>query len=291
RPLRQVLSEDLDITKPSDEAIEYLAGCAGDPDQAAALRALAAAGADEGQDLLELLETYPSVRPEPASLAAVLGRLQPRLYSIASSPRAHRDEVHLTVGVVRYSRNDRPRQGVASAFFADRLAAGEGVKVYIQPAHDFRLPDDGGASVIMVGPGTGIAPFRAFLQERQLRGDRGRNWLLFGNPNRASDFLYEEELAAFAASGLLTRLDTAFSRDQAEKVYVQQRMVEQGAELWAWLQAGAYFYVCGDAKRMARDVDAALHRIARTHGGLSAAQAQRFIGQLAKDRRYLRDVY
>lgn len=291
RPLREALIVDFDITKPADEAIEYLASVAADPDEAQALRQLAEAGADEGQDLLEILETYSSAWPDPRQLVTTLGRLQPRLYSIASSQRLHPDEVHTTVGVVRYQRSGRNRKGVASTFFADRLMPEERVRVYIQPTHDFRLPADGNVPVIMVGPGTGIAPFRAFLQERQAHGDTGRNWLFFGNSGQATDFLYRGELEGFLESGLLTRLDTAFSRDQQKKIYVQQRMSEQGPELWDWLQEGAFIYVCGDAKRMARDVDAALRQIIEDQGGLSEDEAEAFVKMLIKDKRYLRDVY
>lgn len=288
---RAALLEEFDITKPSDEAIEHLATRATDAAQAGALKALAEAGAEQGQDLLELLQAFPSARSRVEELVPTLGRLQPRLFSVASSLKVHPEEVHLTVGVIRYDRNGRQRKGVASTFFADRMHSGDEGKVYIQPAHDFRLPADGGTSIIMVGPGTGIAPFRAFLQERKARGDKGKNWLFFGNPHSQTDFLYQEDFEAYLKEGILTRLDTAFSRDQAKKVYVQHTMLEHAAQIWSWLKEGAYFYVCGDMNRMARDVDQALHQIVEEQGDLSEADARVYVKKLAKDKRYLRDVY
>ena len=242
-------------------------------------------------DLLDVLHAFPSARPRVHDLVGALPKLQPRLYSISSSPRAHPDEVHLTVGVVRYECNSRARGGVASTFFAERLAPGQGVPVWVQTSHGFRLPENPDAPVIMVGPGTGIAPFRAFLEERRASGAKGPNWLFFGNQKRELDFLYREEFEAWQKEGLLTHLSLAFSRDQAQKVYVQTRMQEYGPELWRWLRDGAYFYVCGDAKRMAADVDRALVEIASTQGGMEPAAAKQFINELARGKRYLRDVY
>jgi sulfite reductase (NADPH) flavoprotein alpha-component len=213
------------------------------------------------------------------------------LYSISSSPKAHPDEVHLTVSAVRYESHGRPRKGVASTFLADRVGDAEFVKVFVQPSHGFRPPADGNAPMIMVGPGTGIAPFRAFLEERAAIGAKGRNWLFFGDQKRSSDFLYEEQLTSWHKSGFLTKLELAFSRDQAEKVYVQDRLTENAAELWSWLEAGAYFYVCGDASRMAKDVDAALHRVIEQAGAKTADEAKAYVAQLKSSRRYQRDVY
>ncbi|MGH8646442.1 MAG: sulfite reductase subunit alpha [Gammaproteobacteria bacterium] len=291
RSVREAMSREFDITKPSDEAIEFLAEHATDSEQAAALRALAQAGADEGQDLLDILEEYPSARPRAADLVPKLGRLQPRLYSIASSLRAHKNEVHLTVGIVRYRRKKRLRKGVGSTYFADALNAGDQVGVYVQAGYSFRLPQDGEAAIIMVGPGTGIAPFRAFLEERAALGHKGKNWLFFGNPHSATDFFYEKEIEKYEREGLLTKLNTAFSRDQQDKLYVQHRMVQNSKALWAWLQEGAYFYVCGDATRMAPDVDAALHRIAVQVGQLTEEGAAQYVKKLAAEGRYLKDVY
>jgi len=216
---------------------------------------------------------------------ALLRPLQPRLYSISSSPKAHPGQVHLTVSTVRYGE----RKGVCSAFLADRATNVE-VAIFAQPSKHFRLPDDDGTPIVMIGPGTGIAPFRAFLEERQARAAPGRNWLFFGEQHEAHDFYYREQLLAWEAQGHV-RLSTAFSRDQPEKIYVQQRLLEQGAELWRWLQDGAHVYVCGDAQRMARDVDAALRQVVAQHGGLDETAAAAYVEGLGRDKRYRRDVY
>ena len=248
--------------------------------------------ADYGiHDVFDVLVKFRSARPPIGPFLNALAPLQPRLYSIASSLRAHPDEVHLTVGVVRYDLNGRGYHGVASNFFAEHLAEGRRVPVYIQPSHGFALPADSSKPVIMVGPGTGIAPFRAFLEERSATGATGKNWLFFGAQHEAGDFLYRDQLETLVRDGELTRLSTAFSRDQAQKIYVQHRMIEHAAEIWAWLNEGAYFYVCGDAKRMAADVDAALKEIVGEQGKMDAAAAAAFVKQLAKDGRYCRDVY
>lgn len=244
-----------------------------------------------GRGLIDLLHEYPGVLTRPADLVSIVPRLTPRLYSISSSPAAHGRELHCTVGVVRYRSHGRERGGVASTMLADRLASGTRAPIYIQPNKRFRLPAEGSTPIIMIGPGTGIAPFRAFLHERRALGHRGRNWLFFGERSAQTDFLYSDELTQFAHDGYLTRLDTAFSRDQAHKVYVQDRMLEHGAELFRWLQDGASVYVCGDASRMAKDVDAALHRIVESHHDLSPEGAQEYIAQLNEDHRYHRDVY
>ena len=242
-------------------------------------------------DLKPFLSDLPQKAASAAEFAAPLRKLQPRLYSISSSPKAHPGEVHLTVAIVRYELNGRPRKGVCSTFFADRVGPDTKVPVFVHKSPSFKLPADGSKPIIMVGPGTGIAPFRAFLEERRAVGASGRNWLFFGDQKAASDFLYREELEAMQTDGFLARLDTAFSRDQAQKIYVQDRMIENATEIWSWLQEGGYFYVCGDAKRMAKDVDTALHKIAETAGGLSAEQAVDYVKQLKTEKRYLRDVY
>jgi sulfite reductase (NADPH) flavoprotein alpha-component len=244
-----------------------------------------------GRELIDLVVGHPARFADAAEFAGVLKKLQPRLYSVASSPKAHPGEVHLTVGVVRYEARGRTRGGVCSTFLAERCGEAWLPRVFVHTNKGFRLPADDGVPLIMVGAGTGIAPYRAFLQERRATGARGRNWLLFGNPHRATDFLYQDELAAMAAAGLLTRFDTAFSRDQGHKIYVQQRMLEAGAELWAWLQEGAVFYVCGDAERMAKDVEAALLEIAARHGGMDAGAALAWLAGLRKEKKYQRDVY
>jgi sulfite reductase (NADPH) flavoprotein alpha-component len=233
--------------------------------------------------------------PEPGmTLEAFLKglrKLQPRLYSIASSIKAHPDEVHLCVGAVRYTADGIAHKGTASTFLADRLPLGQTTGIYFHAAAHFHLPDDLTKPVIMVGPGTGIAPFRAFLEEREATRATGKNWLFFGDQKRATDFLYHEQITGWLKTGLLTRLDTAFSRDQEEKIYVQTRMLQAASELWQWLEAGAYFYVCGDAKRMAKDVDEALHQIIQSQGGMSAEEAAQYVAEMKKTRRYARDVY
>jgi len=240
-------------------------------------------------DLAPFITKLPEAGIPAADLIAPLRGLQPRLYSISSSPKAHPGEVHLTVGIVRYEIEGKSRKGVASTFLADR--AGEVVPVFVHKSPSFRIPADHSAPMIMVGPGTGIAPFRAFLEERRAVGATGKNWLFFGDQRQATDFLYREELEQMKADGFLTRLDTAFSRDQAEKIYVQNRMIENADELWAWLEEGGCFYVCGDAKRMAKDVDIALHRVVELKGGFDAEGAAAYVSNLKQTKRYLRDVY
>ncbi|WP_176058200.1 bifunctional nitrate reductase/sulfite reductase flavoprotein subunit alpha [Paraburkholderia sp. BCC1876] len=242
-----------------------------------------------GQQLADVLHEFP-VKLTAAELTGMLKRLQPRLYSIASSPKAHPREVHLTVSAVRYSNGRRHRKGVSSTFLADR-AGDVDVPVFVQKSAHFRPPHGADTAMIMVGPGTGVAPFRGFLHERRARGDSGRNWLFFGEQHASSDFYYRDELEAMRDDGLLNRLDVAFSRDQADKIYVQDRMREQGAQLWSWLEDGAHFYVCGDANRMAKDVDAALKDIVARHGGMSDEKALDYVSRLAREKRYARDVY
>lgn len=199
--------------------------------------------------------------------------------------------MHLTVGAVRYQADGVSQKSVSSTYLADRLSLGESVGVFIHKANHFRLPVSGDTPVIMVGPGTGIAPFRAFLEEREAAGVTGKNWFFFGDQRKASDFLYRDQIDRWQRSGLLTRLDLAFSRDQTEKIYVQNRMMEHAAELWTWLQEGAHFYVCGDTSRMAKDVEATLLSIAQTEGNMSAEAASAFLSELKKNKRYQRDVY
>ncbi|MBK1884064.1 sulfite reductase subunit alpha [Luteolibacter pohnpeiensis] len=244
-----------------------------------------------GRDLVDLVINYPADFSDSEDFVSVLKKLQPRLYSIASSPRAHPGEVHLCVGIVRYKSHGRVRGGICSTYLSDRLSDGVKPGVFVHVNKAFRLPSDGATDVIMVGPGTGIAPFRAFLEDRKATGAAGKNWLFFGNPHQSTDFLYQDELQQFVTDGFLQKLDLAWSRDQKEKVYVQNLMISNGAELWNWLQQGAAFYVCGDASRMAKDVDQALNQIAEQHGGLTSEEAAAFISQLKKDKRYLRDVY
>ncbi|KJV48231.1 CysJ [Pantoea sp. BL1] len=244
-----------------------------------------------GKDTLDLLQLELKRTLSVPEFVAMLRPLQHRAYSISSSSKTHPNQVHLTIASVRYHSGGRERKGVCSTYLAERVRRGEKPAIFISPNKAFRVPANGNAPLIMVGPGTGIAPFRAFLQERQSTGAEGKNWLFFGDQHQEHDYIYEDELNGWQQSGLLTHLDLAFSRDQEEKIYVQNRMLEKGAELYAWLQDGAYFYVCGDASRMAKDVDAALYEVVRQFGGLSSERAAAYIDQLKKDKRYLRDVY
>ena len=244
-----------------------------------------------GKDVVDLLQDYPGTVPDAQSLVDLLPPLKPRLYSISSSLLAHPEEVHLTIAVIRYECRGRVRGGLASTWFADRVAIGDVTAVYVHPNPRFRLPSDPGTPIIMIGPGTGIAPFRAFLHHRRKHGFTGRTWLFFGERHASCDFLYRSEIESFIAGHELTRFDTAFSRDQHQKIYVQHRMLEAGKEIWSWLQDGAVIYVCGDAAHMAKDVDAALQAIIAKHGRRTAAQAQLEMHALAADGRYLRDVY
>ena len=244
-----------------------------------------------GKDTLDLLQLELTRTLTVPEFVALLRPLQHRAYSISSSSKAHPNQVHLTVASVRYHSGGRNRGGVCSTYLAERVRRGEKPAIFISPNKAFRVPANNNAPLIMVGPGTGIAPFRAFLQERQATGAQGKNWLFFGDQHQEHDFIYQDELLAWRDNGLLTRLDLAFSRDQEKKIYVQSRMLEQGAELYAWLQEGAYFYVCGDASRMAKDVDNALYEVVRQFGGLSTERAADYVDQLKKEKRYLRDVY
>ncbi|KHL73096.1 reductase [Pseudomonas putida] len=281
-PLAQALASHLEIARVTPQQLQVFSQQAGDlrhllqPERKAALQDWL-----WGRQLVDVLCAFPQDLPLTTWLD-LLKPLQPRLYSISSSPLAHPGEVHLTVSTVRYGQ----RKGVCSSFLADRGQAAT-VAIFPQASRHFRLPDDDDVPLIMIGPGTGIAPFRGFLEEREARGAKGENWLFFGEQYAATDFYYQEQLQAWQASGHL-RLDTAFSRDQAEKIYVQQRMREQGAQVWQWLEAGAYFYVCGDAQRMAKDVDAVLREIIAEHGGVDA---DAYVQALSKAKRYRRDVY
>ncbi|BET65139.1 hypothetical protein ASA1KI_00570 [Opitutales bacterium ASA1] len=272
-PLRRALTEFYDLGKPTSELLATL----GIPTGA--------------HHVIDVLAGAGGIALKPTDLVAHLKRLQPRLYSISSSPKAHPGQVHLTVGAVRYDAHGRARKGVCSTFLPERGAALGRIPVFVHANKAFRPPASGDTPMIMIGPGTGIAPFRAFLEERRAIGARGRNWLFFGDQHEASDFLYRDELLAMRDSGLLTRLDLAWSRDQTEKIYVQTRMREATAELWRWLEDGAHVYVCGDASRMAKDVDAALHAIVADAGGKTAEAATDYVYTLRATKRYARDVY
>jgi sulfite reductase (NADPH) flavoprotein alpha-component len=244
-----------------------------------------------GREIIDLVLAHPQAAFSPADFVALLKKLPPRLYSISSSPKAHPGQVHLTVNIVRYESLKRSRKGVCSTFLADRAPANAPVPVFVHSNNNFRPPQNQDLPMIMVGPGTGVAPFRGFLEERRAVGAKGRNWLFFGDQRAATDFMYRDELDAMLQDGTLTRLSTAFSRDQSEKIYVQHRMTEQAKELYDWLEAGAHFYVCGDANRMAKDVDVALHEVISNAGGRTAEQAAEYVRKLKAEKRYQRDVY
>ena len=293
RPVREAFRTHLAIARPLDRTFDLLAGSARDAAEAAMLRKLADGDDDAvpaDADLLDLLEHFPSARPPLADLAASLPGLKPRLYSIASSPLAVPGKVELCVSVVQATRRGRARQGVASCHLGFR-GLEEAMPAHLQPSH-FRLPEDPATPVIMCGPGTGIAPFRAFLQHRAAQGIQGRTWLFFGDQTSAADYLFQPEIEAWLADGTLERLSLAWSRDPgAKKVYVQDRMREQATDLWRWFQDGARFYICGDAARMAKDVDATLRDIAMREGRMEAEAARDWIVALARQNRYQRDVY
>ncbi len=264
-------------------------------DRRAKARALASGDDPDGDaaalDVLAALRKFEGARPDPEAFLEALDPLAPRLYSISSSPKANPGRVTLTVDAVRYPIGPRDRLGVASTFLGERIAPGELVKAYVQEAHGFRLPDNPETPIVMIGPGAGVAPFRAFLQERQALGARGPNWLFFGHQHRERDFFYEDEFVAMRKAGCLARLSLAWSRDGDQKFYVQDRMRELGPELWRWLAEGAHVYVCGDAKRMAKDVERALVDIAASCGARSAEGAVSFVAGLKKAGRYQADVY
>lgn len=290
---RESLISQYDVARPQDRTVALLAGAATNAAEAKALRALQDGDDDaqpEDADLLDLIEAFPSARPPIADLVRSLPALKPRLYSIASAPEAAPGEVHLCVSIVRTDRRGRVRPGVASAYLADHATDGRPVLATVTTSH-FRLPADPATSVIMIGPGTGIAPFRAFLQARQHQPSPGPAWLFFGDQHADRDYLYRSEIEAWQQAGTLSRTSLAFSRDQKQKIYVQDRMREEASDLWHWLQGGAHVYVCGDASRMAKDVDTAMRHVAQSEGGLDESQARDWIVSLARQGRYLRDVY
>jgi sulfite reductase (NADPH) flavoprotein alpha-component len=298
-PLREVLTSRLTLASPTQKILSTLLGKVTDAAEKVKIEALLKPEAKEQltayldeREYVDILAEFPSGRLTPQEFVDHLRKLMPRLYSIASSPKPHPQHVHLTVAIVRYRSNGRERVGVCSTFMADRAEVSvTAVPTFVSHSH-FGLPEDHAAKdVIMVGPGTGIAPFRAFVQERVATAATGRNWVFFGDQKKATDYLYEEEWTDYVAQGQVARLDLAWSRDQATKIYVQDKMRANAAELWAWIQGGAYFYVCGDAKRMAKDVDQALHDIIAEQGGMPIEKAVEFVKQLKKDKRYQRDVY
>jgi len=294
RTLREVLTDGVSLSPAPDmlfQLFSYLTG--GQRKQKA--KQLAAGEDPDGDavtlDVLAALHKFPGLRPDPEAFIEALDPLQPRVYSISSSLKGNPGRVSLTVDAVRYEIDDRRRLGVCSTFLGGRVSPGDKIRVYVQKAQHFALPDDPSKPIIMIGPGTGIAPFRAFLQERQAINAPGRNWLFFGHQRSDYDFFYRDELVAMREAGHLTRLTLAWSRDGNEKIYVQHRMREVGRDLWTWLNEGAHVYVCGDALRMAKDVETALTDIVAEHGRLAPADAARFVAELKANDRYQADVY
>jgi sulfite reductase (NADPH) flavoprotein alpha-component len=244
-----------------------------------------------GRDLLDMLRDFGPWKASAQDIVSLLRKMTPRLYSIASSIAANPDEVHLTIGAVRYSANGRDRKGVCSVLCAERVKEGEMLPVFIQTNKHFHLPESQDKDIIMVGPGTGIAPFRSFIQERAVNKAAGRSWLFFGDQHAAVDFLYQNEMENYQQNGVLTRVDTAFSRDTGQKVYVQHKMLEHSKELFEWIENGAYFYVCGDKERMAKDVNEALINVIEKEGSMSREDAENYLKDMQKQGRYQRDVY
>ncbi|HEU5247202.1 MAG TPA: sulfite reductase subunit alpha [Candidatus Udaeobacter sp.] len=293
--LREALLRDYSVTQPTPKFLKAIAERAS---AAPTLKYLLAPNRKQdletylwGMEVIDFLIEHPSARFRPEELVGLLTKLQPRLYSVASSLRAYPDQVHFIVDVVRYESHGRLRQGVCSSFLAER-ADDVPVPVFPSVAKHFHLPEDPETPIIMIGPGTGVAPFRAYLQERKVTGAKGKNWLFFGAQHESCDFAYGDEFKAYQKEGILTRLDCAWSRDQAQKIYVQHKMSENAAEIWKWIDAeGAHFFVCGDAKRMAKDVDAILRKIVQEQGGKSVDQANEYVEKLKNEKRYKRDVY
>jgi sulfite reductase (NADPH) flavoprotein alpha-component len=293
--LRQALLRDYGVTQPTPKLLKAIAQRASaaplltdllDPERKQDLERYL-----WGMEVIDFLLAHPSAHFKPEEFVGLLTKLQPRLYSVASSLKAYPDQVHFIVDVIRYESHGRIRKGVASSFLAER-ANDVPVPVFPSVAKHFHLPENPGTPFIMVGPGTGVAPFRAYLQERKSIGAKGKNWLFFGSQHEKCDFAYREEFEAFKKEGTLTRLDCAWSRDQPEKVYVQHRLLKNAAEIWKWLDGeGAHFFVCGDARRMAKDVDAALRKIVQEQGGKGNDQANEYVEKLKSEKRYKRDVY
>lgn len=295
KPLREALLRDYSITQPTPKFLKAIVERSANvpllkellkPDRKQDLENYL-----WGLEVVDFLIEHPSVKFAPEEFVALLTKLQPRLYSVASSLRAFPDQVHFIVDVVKYESHGRVRKGVCSSFMAER-ADNVPMPVYPSSAKHFHPPEDGNTPLIMIGPGTGVAPFRAFLQDRQATGAKGKNWLFFGAQRESCDYSYKEDFAQFQKDGILTRLDCAWSRDQAHKIYVQNKMLENAAEIWTWIDGeGGQFYVCGDARRMAKDVDSALRKIVQEQGGRSVEQANEYVEKLKSDKRYKRDVY
>lgn len=291
KKLRELLTSEYDINALSKPVLENYAKLTGN----AKVKALAESKDIEeytyGREVIDLLTEFPHKGITAEQLVSVLRKLPHRLYSISSSQDSVGEEVHLTVATVRYESNGRKRKGVASGYIADDSKPNDKVRIFIKQNKNFRLPENNNTPVIMVGPGTGVAPFRAFLQQRDAEGAKGKNWLFFGEQRYLMDFFYQLELQEFKEKGILTNFDAAFSRDRPEKVYVQHKMMDRKKELYEWLEQGAYFYVCGDEKRMAKDVDATLHKVIADASGKGEDFAKTYVNKMKTDKRYLRDVY
>lgn len=293
--LREALLRDYGITHPTPKFLRAIAERAS---AAPLLSDLLAPNRKQdletylwGMEVIDFLLEHPSAHFGPEEFVGLLTKLQPRLYSVASSLKVYPDQVHFIVDVIRYESHGRIRKGVASSFLAER-ADDAPVPVFPSVAKHFHLPENPDTPIIMVGPGTGIAPFRAYLQERKVVGSKGKNWLFFGSQHEHCDFAYRDEFETLKKDGILNRLDCAWSRDQPKKIYVQHRLMENAAEIWKWLDAeGAHFFVCGDARRMAKDVDATLRKIVQEQGGKSFEEANEYVEKLKSDKRYKRDVY
>jgi sulfite reductase (NADPH) flavoprotein alpha-component len=293
-PFRQVLIERTSLGAAPDALFQFISYLTGG-DRRKKAQALARGEDPDGDaahlDVLAALQKFEGVRPDPEALIEVLEPLQPRLYSISSSPKTNMGRVSLTVDVVRYDALERERLGVASTFLGGRVEESGEILVYVQKGHNFALPKNGETPIVMVGPGTGVAPFRAFLHERMATNAAGPAWLFFGHQREATDFFYRDEWEMLRHKGALTNLSLAWSRDGAQKTYVQHRILEAGAELWSWLERGAHFYVCGDAKRMAKDVETAVQDVAATYGKMSPEAAKAYVANLKSAQRYQADVY
>ena len=292
--LRELFTHYLDIRTPSKELVQILAVAASDHHVIQMLGKEDSSALNDflwGKDILDLVKAYPTVSLSLAEILTQLKPIAPRAYSISSSLNKHNDEVHLTIGSVRYKNSERDYNGTCSTWLADLVENGNKIPCYFAPNKNFAVPEDDKAPMIMVGPGTGIAPFRAFLEERETQASPGDNWLIFGDRNSATDYIYQEEIEALQQKGILTRLDLAFSRDQEQKIYVQDKMRDCGSELFTWLERGGYFFVCGDAYNMAKDVDRALHDIIEEHGVFDKEGAKTYVNKLKKQKRYVRDVY
>ena len=292
--LHEALRTRLALGKLTKSSVSHFVKATGDQTLAPLLVAENKPGLEKylwGREFIDLATECPGAIKDPQELFKAVGRLTPRMYSIASSQLLHKDAVHTIVRVIRYDAHGRERQGLCSGHLGDRAHDGETMPIFLHANGNFRLPEDTNAPVLMIGPGTGIAPFRAFLEERQARGEKGDNWLFFGEQRSATDFLYKDDLEGMLKNGVLTRMDTAFSRDQEKKIYVQDRMRENAKELYEWLERGAFFYVCGDAERMAKDVETALLDIIGAESGGGPEKAAEYLAEMKKQKRYQRDVY